>query len=99
MALDKVNLLEKRIEMAAKRPDTFTLSIEDGQVILDGQTFDSVIHPRSQARLDAQVKLLEPIAQYLGDLSVVFSVHDTPSVAISYLHREELEECIDINEC
>lgn len=46
-----------------------------------------------------QAKLIASVVQYLSDLTVVYSVHDTVTALLSWDHREELLELIEEGEC
>lgn len=51
------------------------------------------------ARKDGQLALIRPIARYLPDMTVVYTVHDTPFNFVSHAHKEELLEHIEDDEC
>jgi hypothetical protein len=50
-------------------------------------------------RLQLQVELLEPVAQWIPDMKAVWSIHDTPSSIVSWDHRAELIERFEDGEC
>ena len=89
--------LQKRIETASKRSDTYTIEVRHGTVRTSA-SYDNSINGADE-RLSGQTELIAPIAQYLGDLKVVYSVHDTPAILLSWGHRSELLEHIEEDEC
>ena len=90
--------LQSRIEAASHLPDTYTLSIRHGS-LLTSSTYDAEAINGADDRLAGQAELITPIAKYLDDLSVVYSVHDTPSSILSWDHRSEILEHIEEDEC
>ncbi len=54
---------------------------------------------RADHRMEGQASLLQPVARWLGDLTAVYSVHDTAQVLLSWNHRQELMEHIEEDEC
>jgi hypothetical protein len=76
-----------RNEKASKWQDTFTLKVQNGMV-------DATKHYRAQGihdkRFAGQLGVMNEIAEYLPDMTVVYSVHDTPRTVISWEHRQDI---------
>ncbi|EIW69878.1 hypothetical protein TREMEDRAFT_61649 [Tremella mesenterica DSM 1558] len=89
--------LNKRIERAANLPDTYTLRVKSGSVRTSA-TYNSEAIWGADFRLEDQAELLRPISRWIGDMSVVYSVHDTASSVVSWDHRRELIEHVEEGE-
>ncbi|ORY21979.1 hypothetical protein BCR39DRAFT_474188 [Naematelia encephala] len=89
--------LRNRITAAAHSKDTYTLKIKRGSLRTSAMYDDAEING-ADARLAGQAELIRPIASFLPDLEVVYSVHDTPMNLISWDHRRELLEHVEEDE-
>ncbi|WWC92054.1 uncharacterized protein L201_007008 [Kwoniella dendrophila CBS 6074] len=88
--------LNNRIEAASQLADTFTMRVKRGSVRTN-VFYSENIHGADE-RLDQQAELLSPIAQWLPDMEIVWSVHDTPRNIIGYDYRRELVEHVEEEE-
>lgn len=91
------NDILKRVAKAASEPDTFTIKVRRGLVRTSASVngYDEL----HMSRRTGQYELIRPIAKYLPDMTVVYTVHDTPSNFVSHEHKEELLEHIEEDEC
>ncbi|KAL7425261.1 hypothetical protein Q5752_000949 [Cryptotrichosporon argae] len=87
--------LKARIDAASRLQDTYTLKVRHGSIRTSSAFGD--IHGADQ-RLEGQTELLRPVAKWINDFAVVYSVHDTPSVVLSDEHRRDLLEHADEDE-
>lgn len=96
-ALHPTDILQ-RITRASHDPDTFTIKVRRGLVrtAASGVNSSDWLHV---ARKEGQLELLRPIARYLPDMTVVYTVHDTPFNFVSRAHKDELLEHVDDDEC
>ena len=90
--------LNARIDAAAHLPDTYTLRITRGS-LRTSSTYDGKAINGAEDRLKGQTALIGPIAKYLEDMTVVYSVHDTPISVLGWDHRQELLEHAEEDEC
>ncbi|KAK4686098.1 hypothetical protein P7C73_g4039, partial [Tremellales sp. Uapishka_1] len=87
--------INSRVARASQLPDTYTLKIKHGSL----RTFATYGNIQgANERLEGQTDLIRPIAHWLGDLEVVYSVHDTPTNLIGWDHRRELLEHVEDGE-
>jgi hypothetical protein len=89
--------LNRRLDLASRMPDTFTLRIRRGS-LRTSVSFGDEIYGANE-RLEGQADLVKHVAKDLGDLTAVYSVHDSARVVISYGHRRDLLEHVDEEEC
>lgn len=89
--------IRRRVAKAAAQPDTFTIKIRHG--LLRSSTSANLADELHMARKEGQLDLIRPIAKYLPDMTVVYSVHDGPSNFISHHHKQELLDHIMDDEC
>ncbi|KAK8850347.1 hypothetical protein IAR55_004265 [Kwoniella newhampshirensis] len=89
--------LNSRIDVASLLPDSYTLKVKRGS-IRTLSTYDSQAIEGANERLEGQAALLRPIAQWLGDITVVYSVHDTATAVVGYDHKRELLEHVEEGE-
>jgi hypothetical protein len=78
-------------------PDTYTLRIYHGSLRTVPNYSSSI--GGADARLEGQMELITPIAKYLPDMSMVYSVHDTPLVILGWDHKIDLLEHVEEGEC
>jgi hypothetical protein len=90
--------LNRRLDRIRKLPGTYTLRVEHGS-LATSKLFDEEDIDGAKERVEGQVRLILPIAEYLEDFTAVYWVHDTPSGLISYNHRKELLNYLDEEEC
>ena len=90
--------LQARILAASELPDTYTLKVRHGS-LRTSSSFDGEAIAGADERLAGQVELIRPISRYLDDLTVVYSIHDTPTCLLGWDHREELLEHVEEDEC
>ncbi|WWC98816.1 hypothetical protein V866_005709 [Kwoniella sp. B9012] len=88
--------LNNRIQQTSKSTDTYTLRIKRGSIRTN--VFYSADIQGADERLEQQTELLRPIAKYLPDMQVVWSVHDTPRSLIGWDHKRELIEHVEEDE-
>ncbi len=50
-------------------------------------------------RLTGQSELLKPVARWIDDMTVVYSVHDTPTALLGWDHRQDLSDHVEEGEC
>lgn len=87
--------LSKRITKASRIPDTFQITISNGEIYnkttlaRPGVGFEGVAE-----RVAAQLELITDfgIQKWLPDMRVVYGLHDTPQGFISYDHKRDLVE-------
>lgn len=90
--------LKRRVRITAALPDTYVLVNTGGKVSVK-RNFDSLKHPGGEARIAAQVALLEPVAKWLDDFEAVWSVHDTGRIDTSWSQRLEMERAVAYGSC
>jgi hypothetical protein len=88
--------LRRRIEKASKARDTYTLKVRGGKIEASGVYKKEKLHDR---RKEGQMALMEPIVDLLPDMSIVYSVHDTPNTVISWEHHQDILMHIDEGDC
>lgn len=81
-------------------PDTFSLSIKNGNIRTRTNYADQPIEGGFE-RVSGQVELLKEfgVNQWIPDCRVVYSLHDTPQSFISFDHRADLEMHAIDREC
>ncbi|WWD20528.1 hypothetical protein CI109_105004 [Kwoniella shandongensis] len=89
--------LNARINAATRLPDTYTLRVRKGS-LRTLSTYDSKAIEGANERLEGQTELIRPIAKFLGDITVVYSVHDTATAVVGYDHKRELLEHVEEGE-
>ncbi|OCF34447.1 hypothetical protein I316_03961 [Kwoniella heveanensis BCC8398] len=89
--------LSARSYAASQLPDTYVLRVKRGSIRTKALYSHEAIHGADE-RLEQQADLLRPIAKYLPDLEVVWSVHDTPRTVLGHDHRRELLEHVEEDE-
>lgn len=92
--------LNKRVDAAMQHADTFTISLNDGNIRT--RTPYAMDHIEgAKARIEGQVDLLREfgVTNWIPDCRAVYSVHDTPQSLVGYEHRIDLESLIEDREC
>lgn len=92
--------IKKRLAKAAGEKGTFTFKVADGAIIpwdSDSNSDDKVKLHRE--RREGQLSMLAPIAQYLPDQTIVYSVHDAPLNFVSHAHKAHLLEHVEEGRC
>jgi hypothetical protein len=82
-----------RTAEAERVPETYTLIVKaGGKVVLQwNDDYARNEYWAARPRADAQINLLEPFLERLGEMRITFSIHDEPSVVLPYERRAELE--------
>ncbi|WVQ85782.1 hypothetical protein IAT38_007949 [Cryptococcus sp. DSM 104549] len=88
--------LSARILAAAQLPDTYTVAIRHGS--LRTKSIYARTIEGADERLEGQAELIRPIAKWLPDLTVVYSVHDTATAVVGWDHKRELLEHVEDDE-
>ena len=86
----------ERLKAAREHLDTFTINIANGQASVEENLPPGKLS--SQHRIDNQLTLINPIIQYLSNLSATFTIHDGPLNIIPYTRREQLVTCATSDE-
>ncbi|WVQ95730.1 hypothetical protein IAU59_002829 [Kwoniella sp. CBS 9459] len=89
--------LNARSYAASQLPDTYVLRVKRGSLRTKALYSHEAIHGADE-RLEQQAELLRPIARWLPDMEVVWSVHDTPRTVIGHDHRRELLDHVEEDE-
>ncbi|WVR08430.1 hypothetical protein IAU60_005485 [Kwoniella sp. DSM 27419] len=89
--------LHQRIKLAATYPDTYVLRVKRGSIRTNAMYSNDIIHGADD-RLAQQAEMLKPVARWLPDLEVVWSVHDTPRGIVGWHHRSELVDHVEEDE-
>ena len=87
-----------RTEAVSSLDNMYTLRVRHGSV-RTSSTCDPKVIIGADERLAGQAELMNPIAHHLDDLTVVYSVHDTPTGMLSWEYRQEVLEHIEEEEC
>ncbi|KAJ9096751.1 hypothetical protein QFC21_005021 [Naganishia friedmannii] len=84
--------MHRRINAAMELPDTFSLSIKNGNIRTRTNYADQPIEGGLE-RVSGQVDLLKEfgVNKWIPDCRVVYSLHDTPQSFIGFDHRADLE--------
>jgi hypothetical protein len=90
-AYKKQGIFKQKLDATFQMPDTFSISVIDGEIITN-KTFSEEARG-GMVRMSNQLDLLKPFAKYLPNVSVVFSVHDTPRIYPQYEHRLDMLKC------
>jgi hypothetical protein len=92
--------MHRRINAAMELPDTFSLSIKNGNIRTRTNYADQPIHGGFE-RIAGQVDLLKEfgVAKWIPDCRAVYSLHDTPQSFIGFDHRADLEMHAIDREC
>jgi len=91
--------LNRRLDLASEMPDTFTISIKHHNVRTRA-TYDGVAIEGADDRLEAQIELLMDygMEEWLGDMRVVYGIHDGPQGFIGYDQRADLISLVEDGE-
>jgi hypothetical protein len=91
-ALPPFDFLSRTAE-AERVPETYTLIVKAaGKVVLYwNDDYARNEYWAARPRADAQINLLEPFLERLGEMRITFSIHDEPSIVLPYERRAELE--------
>lgn len=93
------SLLRSRVVRMQNSEDVFTLSVKNGHIDTNHVTYDSVAIGGSDERREGQIELIRNVAKWIPDFDAVYSIHDSPTRFISYMHSEELKELAEDGEC
>jgi hypothetical protein len=91
-------VLKANLAKAAQLADTFVIRNTGGRLSVQ-RNFDAVKHPGGEQRVKAQLGLIQPVSEHVGDFEAVWSVHDTGRVFISWSQRKELESALEEGTC
>ncbi|KAL7413213.1 hypothetical protein BDY24DRAFT_389314 [Mrakia frigida] len=82
----------QRVSEAESVKETYTLIVkEGGKVVLQwNDDYSRDVWWSSRSRADAQINLMEPFLDKLGDMRITFSIHDSPSLFIPFARKQEL---------
>ncbi|KAJ9105552.1 hypothetical protein QFC19_003534 [Naganishia cerealis] len=91
--------LHKRLNAAMRIPDTFSISIKQGN-IRARSNFENGSIEGADERIEGQIELLKEfgVSKWIPDCKAVYSVHDTPQSFISFAHKSDLEMHVDDHE-
>jgi beta-1,2-xylosyltransferase len=93
-----ISSLQERLKEAERIPETFTLIVEDGKIIL--QWNDDYSRDKwwaSRPRADSQINLMEPFISSLGNFRATFTIHDQPSIVLDYSRMQELTTAANLH--
>ena len=92
--------INKRLDAAMGLPDTFMLSLKNGNVRTPTNLAGGPIEGANE-RIEGQVNLLQEFGatKWIPDCRAIYSVHDTPQSFISFEHRADLQMRVDDREC
>lgn len=92
--------INKRLDAAMELPDTFMLSIKNGNIRTRTNLANGPIVGANE-RIEGQVNLLQEFGaiKWIPDCRAIYSVHDTPRSFISFEHRSDLQMRVDDREC
>jgi hypothetical protein len=86
--------LKRRMNDATKLLHSYSVHISNGAAIANSTAKQEKGNIK---RMEQMQELSQPIAKYIGDLSMTHSVHDSPRVLVSWETRELMHD-LDANE-
>lgn len=91
--------LNRRIDDAMNLPDTFTLSLKNGNIRSRSSDANDIVG--GNERIEGQINLLQEFgaASWIPDCRAVYSLHDTPQSLVAYEYKMDLEMRVDDREC